>query len=99
MKIVPQGWRILVKIDKAEEKTDGGIYLPEQAKQREDDNQEIGTVVELGPMAYMESRFGGVPWCKAGDKVLFVKHGGKKVGDYRVLNDEDVMATVYDSQE
>ena len=86
MNIKPLGGRIVVKPLKQEEKTEGGIYLPETANK---EKPQRGDVIAVGP------DFKGV---KKGDKVLFAKYGGVEIEvedeEYLVLNEDDVLAVI-----
>ncbi len=84
MKIKPLGERIVVKPIKQEEKTEGGIYLPETASK---EKPQRGDVIAVG------ADFKGV---KKGDKVIFAKYGGTEIKiddeEYLVLGEDDVLA-------
>lgn len=85
MKIKPLGERIVVKpLKEEEEKTEGGIYLPETASK---EKPQRGKVTAVGP------DFKGV---KKGDTVIFAKYGGTEIKidneDYLVLGVDDVLA-------
>ncbi|MBA7483836.1 10 kDa chaperonin [subsurface metagenome] len=84
MKIKPLGKRIVVKPLKQEEKTEGGIYLPETASK---DKPQQGEVIAVG------SDFKGV---KKGDMVIFAQYGGTEIkvdnDEYLVLTADDVLA-------
>ena len=84
MKIKPLGERIVVKPLRQEEKTEGGIYLPETAGK---DKPQQGEVIAVGP------DFKGV---KRGDIVIFAKDGGTEIKvdneQYLVLTADDVLA-------
>jgi chaperonin GroES len=84
MKIKPLGERIVVKPVKEEEKTEGGIYLPETASK---EKPQQGKVIAVG------SDFKGV---KKGETVIFAKYGGTEIKieneDYLVLGVDDVLA-------
>lgn len=78
--------RILVRRDKAADRTKGGIYLPDQAK----DTPDEGRVVAVGPgKAYplpsFDPELGQEPFfripmsCAVGDKVVFLKYGGTTI--------------------
>lgn len=86
MTIRPLGERIVVKPIKQEEKTEGGIYLPETASK---ERPQQGEVIAVG------SDFKGV---KEGDTVVFAKYGGTevKLGDEEliVLGEDDVLAVL-----
>jgi len=86
MNIKPLGERIVVRPSKQEDKTKGGLYLPETADK---DKSQQGEVVAVG------SDFKNV---KKGDTVIFAKYGGTDIKieneDYLVLGKDDVLATL-----
>ncbi|MCG8686185.1 MAG: co-chaperone GroES [Desulfobacterales bacterium] len=86
MTVKPLGDRILVKIDEGEEKTKGGLYIPETAQEK----TQIGTVVAIGSDEEIT--------VKAGDRVMFDKYAGTTVKiddkDHLILSVGDVLATV-----
>jgi len=86
MKIKPLGKRLVVKAVKQEEKTEGGIYLPETASK---EKPQQGKVTAVG------AEFKGV---KIGDTVIFAKYGGTEIKiedeDYLVLGEDDVLGVI-----
>ncbi|GJD21262.1 co-chaperonin GroES [Rivularia sp. IAM M-261] len=90
----PLGDRILVKISEAEEKTAGGIFLPDTAKEK----QQVGEVVEVGSGRRNDDGSYQQLEVKVGDKVLYSKYGGTdiKLGseDYVLLREQDILAVV-----
>lgn len=80
MKVV--GHRMLLRIEKAPEKTKGGIII---TKNFQDDSTFlscIGEVVKMGDACYKDKMFYGLdPWCKIGDWVLFPRHAGQRVSE------------------
>ncbi|MCD6472736.1 co-chaperone GroES [Candidatus Aerophobetes bacterium] len=86
MEIKPLGERVVVKPEKEEEKTKGGIYLPDTASK---EKPQKGEVIAVGP------DFKGV---KKGDKVIFAKYGGTEIKmdeeDYLILSTDDVLAVI-----
>ena len=94
MKVRPLGDRVLVKQDDAAEKTEGGIYLPEMAKEA----PQWGTVVQTGAGKVMENGQVHPLTVKEGDKVIFGKYSGTKikVGQEELLfmREEDILAVV-----
>lgn len=54
--IYPYFERILVKPDEIEETTDGGIIIPDQIKERHGQAQATGTLIAIGPDAFVDSR-------------------------------------------
>lgn len=93
--INPCGHRVLVKPEPVEKVTKSGIILHHDAAEREELANIIGTVVAIGPTAWMTENLGKVAWCKVGDRVAFAKYGGFVMVDpedgekYRLINDED----------
>lgn len=90
------GHRVVVKPDPIEEYSEGGIAIVSD-KNRELAAQTFGTVVEIGPQAWMD--YGdGTPWVKEGDRVIYAKYAGMTVREpdsdteYVVLNDTDIIA-------
>ncbi len=94
MKLIPLGGRVLVERQAAEEKTAGGILLPDNAKEK----PQIGKVVAVGDgKANKEGK--KVPLqVKAGDKVYFTSWAGeeyKAAGENLiVMREEDILAVI-----
>ena len=86
MKIKPLGKRVVVKPWKEEEKTEGGIYLPETASK---EKPQQGKVIAVGA-DFKE--------LKKGDRVIFAKYGGTEIkieeDEYLVLGEDDVLAII-----
>lgn len=90
-KITPLGTRVLVKrIELSEQKTDGGIFLPDTAKEKPQEAE----VLALGTGKNDEGEIIEFS-VKVGDKVLISKYGGTEVkvgGDECVLvNESDIL--------
>lgn len=97
--IFPIEYKILVAPIEVDEKTKGGIIIPDQTKERDQFAQMQGTLVAVSPLAF--SYEGTVEWSKPkpGDKVLFAKYAGTVVDGkdgkkYRLVNDKDVAAVL-----
>lgn len=101
--LIPTGHHCLVKPDKVEEKTAGGLWKPDQAIQKQRGNMQIGTIVALGPQCF-KAFDDGEPWAAVEDRVVYAKYGGK-VFNYleekdteehalRLLNDEDILLVI-----
>jgi chaperonin GroES len=90
--VKPLGDRILVKVSEAEEKTAGGILLPDTAKEK----PQVGEVVQVGPGKRNDDGSIQTMEVKVGDKVLYSKYAGTdiKLGtdDYVLLRESDVLA-------
>lgn len=99
--ISPTEYKVLILPTEIEEKTKGGIILPDEHKDRAQFAQMEGTLIALAPLAFTYDKWDG---CedqkpKPGDKVLFAKfagfaHKGKDGKTYRVVNDKDVSAVL-----
>ncbi|HYE96739.1 MAG TPA: co-chaperone GroES [Rubricoccaceae bacterium] len=80
--IQPLADRVVVKPQEAEEKTAGGLYIPDTAKEK----PQRGTVVSVGP-GKVENGTHVEMTVKAGDTVLYGKYAGTEI----TLGDEDVL--------
>ena len=97
----PQGYKLLISPVEVEEKTEGGVYMPDQLRDAEGIASIIGWVVSMGPDAYKdEDKFPSGAWCNVGDFVIFRSYSGTrfKIGtqEFRLINDDTVEAVVED---
>jgi len=94
MKIVPLGDKLVVKRLEAEEKTAGGIVLPDTAKEKPKE----GRVLDVGPGKVLENGKRAPLQVKKGDRVLFTSYAGAEVKlggeEYIIMSEEDVLAVV-----
>jgi len=94
MAIQPLGDRVLVKRLEAEEKTKGGIVLPDSAKEK----PQKGEIVAVGKGRLLESGKVEPLEVKKGDKVLFGKYAGNEItykeDEYLILKEEDILAII-----
>lgn len=78
--------RVVVKPAEAEEKTAGGILLPDTAKEK----PQKGTVVAVGP-----GKDGNKMTVKKGDVVLYGKYAGQEISyegkDYLIMREDDIL--------
>ena len=92
MKIKPLADRVVVKPAAAEEKTKGGIILPDTAKEK----PVIGEVVAVGPGKVMENGTRVALEVKVGDRVLYGKYSGTEVTldgeEYMIMRESDLFA-------
>ena len=100
----PTGWRIVVLPFKPPKKTKSGILLAEQAVERQQIATVCGYVVATGPLAYADTeKFPEGPWCKKGDWIVFGRYAGARIGidggEIRILNDDEVLATIQDPED
>ncbi len=97
----PQGYRVLIAVPEMDGRTEGGVYMPDELKTREETASIIGYVMKVGPDAYNDpDRFPNGPWCKEGDFIIFRSYSGTrfKIGgkEFRIINDDTVEAVVDD---
>jgi chaperonin GroES len=94
-RIKPLGDRVVIKPAEREEKTKGGIFLPDTASK---ERPMEGTVLAAGPGRYDDNGKVIAMNVKAGDKVLFAKYSGTefKVDDveYLILSEKDILGIV-----
>ena len=92
--IRPLGERLLVQRIEAEEKTAGGILLPESAKEKPKE----GMVIALGEGRLLDSGERAEWSVAVGDRVLFTSYGGTEVKysgeEYLIMSEDDVLAIV-----
>jgi chaperonin GroES len=90
----PLNDRVLVKLVEEEEKTAGGIVLPDTAKEK----PTKGIVQAVGPGRLLENGKRQPIAVKKGDKVIFSKYGGTEFKDgdveYMILREEDIYAII-----
>ncbi|MCA9505865.1 MAG: co-chaperone GroES [Myxococcota bacterium] len=95
MKIRPLQDRILVKRVEEEEKTSGGIIIPDSAKEKPQE----GKVISVGPGKTLENGKVAEPGVKAGDRILFSKYAGTDVtldGEEHIIIREDDILAIYE---
>ena len=94
MKIRPLHDRILVKRIEEEEKTSGGIIIPDTAKEKPQEGRVVavgnGKVAEDGSISPLD--------VKKGDKILFSKYSGSEVSldgtEHLIMREDDVLAVL-----
>ena len=86
--------KVVVERSEAEQKTAGGILLPDTAK----DKPKEGTVVAVGPGRILENGETKALEVKKGDKVLFGGYAGSEVKvdgkDYLILSENEILAVI-----
>ena len=92
MKIKPLSDRVVVEPAAAEEKSSGGIILPDTAQEK----PQQGTVVATGPGKVSDSGILVEMSVKDGDKILYGKYSGTEVNvagtDYIIMRESDILA-------
>jgi len=99
----PTGWRILVLPFVMPEKSKGGIIIAQESLDRARVAVQAGYVLRVGPLAYGDkNKFTTGPWCKEKEWVIFARYAGSRLqidgGEIRILNDDEVLATVKDPE-
>jgi len=96
MKIKPLYDRVVVKKVEVEQKTAGGIILPDTAKEE----SQVGEVVAVGEGRILENGEIRPLKVKEGDRVLYSKYAGNEVeldGEkYLIIREEDILAVIED---
>ena len=97
----PTGYRLLIALPEIDEKTEGGVIMPDGLRKDESTASIIGFVLKAGPDAYSDKeRFPSGAWCKEGDFVIFRSYSGtrfKVAGkEFRLINDDTVEGVVDD---
>ncbi|MBX3395454.1 MAG: co-chaperone GroES [Phycisphaerae bacterium] len=94
LNITPLDDRIVVQQHEAEEKTAGGIVLPDNAKEK----PTRGTVMATGPGKMLDSGNRAKLSVRIGDEVFYGKYSGTEVSldgkKYTVLREHDVLAVI-----
>jgi chaperonin GroES len=89
MNIKPLSDRVMVEPAAAEEKTAGGIYIPDTAKEK----PQKGTVIAVGP-----GKKDDPTTVKTGDTVLYGKYSGTELQvegkDYLIMRESDILAII-----
>jgi chaperonin GroES len=94
MKIKPLQDRIIVKRIEEEEKTKGGIIIPDSAKEKPME----GEIVAVGPGKVLENGTRVAPSVKAGDRVLFGKYAGTEIKidevEHLIMREDDILGII-----
>ena len=94
MKLRPLDNRVVVEQMEAEEKTSGGIFLPDTAKEK----PQMGKVIAVGPGSLLDDGQRGTMSVKKGDEVIYGKYMGNDVEvegkKYVILRESDLLGIV-----
>ena len=94
MKLKPLGDRIVVKVLEREEKTKGGLFLPDTAKEKPTE----GEVVAVGTGKILDNGQKQPVEVKVGDRIIFSKYAGTEVKvdgeDLVIFSERDVLAII-----
>jgi chaperonin GroES len=94
MNVKPMEDRILLKPMEAEQKTAGGIIIPDNAKEK----PQKGEVIAVGPGKISDKGARIEVSLKKGDKVLYGKYSGTEIAiegeDYLIVRESDILAVI-----
>lgn len=94
MALQPLNDRVLVKRLESEEKTAGGLYIPDTAKEK----PSKGEIIAVGPGKVADNGQRIAMAVKQGDMVLFNKYAGTEVKldgeEHLVMREEDILAII-----
>ena len=102
----PTGWRVLVMPYQGASKTQGGLHIPDEVRDREAVATVVAYVLKVGPIAYKDpDKFGpdATPWCVEGQWVCIGRYSGSRFkidgGEVRIINDDEVIATILEPED
>jgi chaperonin GroES len=94
MNLRPLDDRVVIEQSQAEERTSGGIVLPDTAKEK----PQRGTVLAIGPGKLLDNGQRGALSVVVGDEVIYGKYSGSDIEvdgrDIKILRESDVLAKV-----
>lgn len=94
MKIVPLNDKIVVERVEADDKTAGGIILPDTAKEK----PKQGKIISVGEGKALDSGKRAAFQVKVGDRVLFTSYAGNEVTldgkEFLIMTEDDILAVV-----
>ncbi len=94
MNLKPLGGKVIVEILKAEDKTKGGIIIPDTAKEKPQEAK----VIAVGSGKTLENGKVVAPDVKTGDIIIFGKYSGSEVKvddkEYLIIDADDILAIV-----
>ena len=94
MKFKPLRDRVFVKFSSEEEKTAGGLFIPDAAKEK----PQKGTVIAVGPGRVGEDGKRQPMDVKVGNTILFDKYSGSKIKiedeEYLIIREEDILGII-----
>ncbi len=94
MKLAPLDDRVVIKQSEAEEKSTGGIILPDAAKEK----PQRGKIIAVGPGKILDNGKRGEMNVKKGDEVLYDKYTGNEIEidgeNYVILHEGDILGVI-----
>lgn len=93
-KLKPLGDKVVVQVLDKEDKTSGGIYLPDTAQKKPQE----GKVIAVGEGRILDNGERNKLTVKSGDRVIFSKYGGNEVTldgeEYTILDEDQIYAVL-----
>ena len=90
----PLGDKVVVERDEVEEKTAGGIYIPDSAK----DKPARGKIIAIGTGKLLDDGTRGKMQVKKGDRVLFTSYAPETISigedEYLLMSESDILAVI-----
>jgi chaperonin GroES len=90
----PLGDKVVVERDEQEEKTAGGIYIPDTAK----DKPTRGTIIAVGTGKVLDDGTRGEMQVKKGDRVLFTSYAPETIkiddDEFLLMSESDILAVI-----
>ena len=94
MKLAPLDDRVVIKQSEAEEKSTGGIILPDAAKEK----PQRGKIIAVGPGKILDNGKRGEMNVKKGEEVLYAKYTGNEIEidgeNYIILHEGDILGVI-----
>lgn len=103
--IRPLEYNVLVLPQEVDEKTKGGVFLPSDAREKEQHGQMEGVIVAMSPLAFNYDKYPpGYPMPKVGDRVVFPRYQateitGRDHGKYWLMKDKAIAGVMDDDRE
>jgi chaperonin GroES len=97
--VYPTEYKVLIRPIEVDQKTKGGIIIPDETKERDQYAQMRGELVAVSPLAFTYDDWKDAKPPQVGDEVLFAKYAGAVVDGkdgkkYRLANDKDIAAVL-----
>src|SRR3954447_24836783 len=90
----PLGDKVVVEREESQEKTSGGIYIPDAAK----DKPTRGTIIAVGTGKLLDDGTRGTMQVKKGDRILFTSYAPEaiNIGDdeFLLMSETDILAII-----
>ena len=96
----PIEYNVVVKPERVEEQTKGGLYMPDEVREKDQYGEFKGELVAISPMAFLFDEWPeDEPKPQVGQRVVFVRYAGTLVvgndgEDYRIMKDKDVLGVM-----